>query len=134
MCLEFVDDFCLPCEPIAWIWHEGNHAIRCCPIAMIGVVDVNLPDIHRACYQFGSPEDLYDSQSTHSVSSIEHVVASDKVVSTCKNARSTHVEMLEVERFKMRERRKGECRPEARRPTIMPRGERVCPSIFIHRC
>ena len=133
MCLEFVNDFSLPCEPIAWIWHEGNDPIRCCPIAIIGVVDVNLPDIHRARYQFGSPEHLYDNQSTHSVSSIEHVVASNKVVSTRKNAWSTHVEMLEVERFKMRERRKGECRLEAPRPPIMPRGERVCPSIFIHR-
>jgi len=46
MPLQFGDDFCPPCEPIAWIWHEGNHPIGCCPIAIIAVVDVHLPEIH----------------------------------------------------------------------------------------
>ena len=46
MLLEFGDDFCLPCEPIAWIWHEGNDPIRCCTIAVVDVVDVHLPEIH----------------------------------------------------------------------------------------
>ena len=41
--LEFGDIFCLPCEPIAWIWHEGNDAIRCHPTA---IIDVHLPEIH----------------------------------------------------------------------------------------
>jgi hypothetical protein len=43
MPLEFGDDFCPPCEPSAWIWHEGNGPIG---IAVIAVVDVDLPEIH----------------------------------------------------------------------------------------
>ena len=50
-----------------------------------------------------SPEHLWDNHATHSVSSIEHVVASNKVVSTRKNARSAHVEIPRVERVRMME-------------------------------
>ena len=65
---------------------------------------------------------LHDNHSTHSVSGIERAVAGNNVVGARKNARSVHVEILKVERFGMREGRKGE-RPEARRPPmIMPRG------------
>jgi hypothetical protein len=46
MPLEFGDDFCPPCEPRAWIWHQGNDPIGCGPIAIIAVVDVDLPEIH----------------------------------------------------------------------------------------
>ena len=42
MPLEFGNDFCMPCEPIAGIWHKGNDPIRRHPIAM---VDVDLPEI-----------------------------------------------------------------------------------------
>ena len=51
MPLEFGNVFCLPCEPIAWIWHEGNDTIRCCPIAMIAVVDVHLPNTINLVHQ-----------------------------------------------------------------------------------
>jgi hypothetical protein len=47
-----------------------------------------------------SPEHLHDNHSTHSVSGIEHAVASNKVVSTRERARSAHVEILKVERFR----------------------------------
>ena len=43
MALEFGNDFCMPCEPIAGIWHKGNDPIGRHPIA---VVDVDLPEIH----------------------------------------------------------------------------------------
>jgi len=46
MLLEFGNDFCLPCEPIAWIWHEGNDPIGHHTIAVVDVVDVHLPEIH----------------------------------------------------------------------------------------
>ena len=62
---------------------------------------------------------------THSVSGIERVVASNKVVSARENIRSAHVETLKVERFRMREGRKGE-RSEAGRPPIM----NVCFGLF----
>ena len=58
-------------------------------------------------------EHLHDNHSTHSVCGIECVVVSNKVVSTRKNARSAHIEILKSERFRMREGRKGE-RLEAR--------------------
>ena len=51
---------------------------------------------------------LMDKHCTHSLSFIECVVASDKVVSTRKKARSAHVEILKVERFRMKEGRKEE--------------------------
>ena len=46
MPLEFGNDFHLACEPIAWVWCEGNDPIRCRPIAVVGVVDVHLQEIH----------------------------------------------------------------------------------------
>ena len=54
-------------------------------------------------YQISSPKHLHNNRSTHSVRGIEGGVASHKVVSTGKNARSAHVEMPKVE---MREGRK----------------------------
>jgi hypothetical protein len=81
-------------------------------------------------YQFGSLEHSHDNHSTHSVRG-ERVVASNKVVSTRKNACSAHVEILIVKMFKTGEGRKGE-RLEARRPPITPRGGRMFWSIFIY--
>ena len=43
---EFSNDFCTPCEPIAWIWHKGNNPIGRRPIDVVDVVDVDLSDIH----------------------------------------------------------------------------------------
>ena len=43
MALEFGNDFCTPCEPIARIWHKGNDPIERRSTA---VVDVDLPEIH----------------------------------------------------------------------------------------
>ena len=63
--------------------------------------------------------------STHSLSFVECVVASNKVAS----ARKAHVEMPKVERFRMREGRKGE-HPEAKRPPNMPPGECMFWFIF----
>ena len=45
--------------------------------------------------------DTFNEHSTHSVSFIECVVASNKVVSARKNVRSTHVGIPKVERFRM---------------------------------
>ena len=45
MPLEFGNDFCTPCEPITWIWHDGNDPIRHRPIAVVDVVDLDLPEI-----------------------------------------------------------------------------------------
>ena len=46
MLLKFGDDFCAPCEPIAWIWRKGNDSIRRRRTTIIAVVDVHLPEIH----------------------------------------------------------------------------------------
>ena len=46
MPLEFGNDFCPPCEPIAWVWHEGDDPIKHLPIAIVDVVDVHLPHVH----------------------------------------------------------------------------------------
>jgi hypothetical protein len=46
MLLEFGDDFCTTCEPIAWVWHKGNDPTGRRPIAIVDVVDVHLPEIH----------------------------------------------------------------------------------------
>ena len=43
MDLEFGDDVCAACEPIAWIWHKGNGPNG---RHQIDVVDVHLPEIH----------------------------------------------------------------------------------------
>ena len=45
MPLEFGNDFCAACEPIARIWHKGNDPIGCRPVAIIVVVDVHLLEI-----------------------------------------------------------------------------------------
>ena len=52
MVLEFGDDFCTPCEPIARIWHKGNDPIGHCPIGIVDVVD-DLPEIHTISLQGG---------------------------------------------------------------------------------
>ena len=59
--------------------------------------------VRNTCYQFSSLEYLHDNSFTHSVSSIEIVVASNKVVSTSKNAHSAHGKILKVESLRMRE-------------------------------
>ena len=41
MPFQFGNDFCMPCEPNARIWHEGNDPIGRRPIPVI-VVDVDL--------------------------------------------------------------------------------------------
>ena len=46
MSLEFGNDFHPACEPIAWVWREGDDPIRRRPIAVVGVVDVHLREIH----------------------------------------------------------------------------------------
>ena len=43
MPLEFGNDFCPPCEAIAWVWREGDDPIERLPIAVVDVVDVHLP-------------------------------------------------------------------------------------------
>ena len=45
MPLEFGDDFCAACEPIARIWHKGNDPVGCHPIDII-VVDVDLQEMN----------------------------------------------------------------------------------------
>ena len=97
MPLEFGNDFCAACEPIARIWHKGNDPIGRHPIAII-VANVDLPEIQH--HQLASFRKHY----THSLSFIECDVASNKVVST----RKAHVEIPKVERLRMREGRKGE--------------------------
>ena len=49
MPLKFGNDFCTPCEPIAWIGHKGNNPIGHRPIGVVDVVDVvdvDLSEIH----------------------------------------------------------------------------------------
>jgi hypothetical protein len=43
MPLEFSNDFCAACKPIARTWHKRNDPIGHCSIAII-VVDVDLQD------------------------------------------------------------------------------------------
>jgi hypothetical protein len=107
MPLEFGNDFCPPCEPIACVWCQGDDPIGHCPIAILDVVEVHLPEIHT----ISSVRSYIDmitklQQSTHSVSGIECVVAGNKVVSAGKNARSVHVEISTMERLRMREGKK----------------------------
>ena len=45
MPLEFGNDFCTPCEAIAWIGHKGNNPIGRRPIDVVDV-DVDLSEIH----------------------------------------------------------------------------------------
>ena len=120
MPLELSNDFRAACEPIARIWHKGNDPIGHRPIAIIVVDDLREIQRHQ----------LASFSKWHSAHFIECAVASYKVVSARKKVRSTHVEILKVERFRMREGRKGE-RLEARRPPILPRGERVLIYFYI---
>ena len=93
MPLKFGNDFCTPCEPSARVWHKANDAIVRRPIAII-VMDVDLQWIPTpsACLT-----DTVSKHSTHSLRFNECAVASDKVVSARKEARSAHVEMLKME-------------------------------------
>ena len=77
MPLEFSNDFYAASESIARIWHKGNDPIGRRPIAII-VVNVDLKEIQR--HQLAS----FSKRDTHSLSFIECVVASYKVVSGCK--------------------------------------------------
>ena len=49
MPLEFGNDFRTPCEPIARIWHEGNDPIGRRSVAIVEVVQVDLPEMPSAC-------------------------------------------------------------------------------------
>ena len=100
MALEFGNDFCPPCEPIAWVWRERDDPIGCRPISVVDVVDVHLPKIHTISLHI----DIVTT--THSASGIECGVTGNNMVSTRKNARSAHVEISTMERFKMREGKK----------------------------
>jgi hypothetical protein len=84
----------------------------------------------RSTLSFGSPEHLPYNYSTHRVSSNERVVASNKVVSTCKNARSAHV-MRKVKGFRMREctRKVGK---ESARTLHIPIVTVVTPRLFLN--
>ena len=44
MPLEFGNDFCPACEPIAWVWREGDDPIERRPNAVVDVVDVHLSE------------------------------------------------------------------------------------------
>ena len=46
MLLEFSNNFCAACEPVARIWHKGNDPIGRRPIAIV-VVDVDLQETVR---------------------------------------------------------------------------------------
>ena len=85
MLLEFGDDFCTACEPVAGVWHEGNDPFRRCPIAGVDVVDVHLPEINAIRLLGGLP-----SYSTHSISCIERTAADGNVMGIWKNVCSAH--------------------------------------------
>ena len=87
MLLEFGDDFCLPCEPVAWVWHKGNRCIGWRPVAIADVVDVHLPEIQ--CNQLAG---LLSDCSTHGVSCIELAAAHCSAMSIRKKVCSTHSE------------------------------------------
>jgi hypothetical protein len=84
---EFGNDFCTPCEPIARVWHKGNDPIGRRPIAVVDVVDVDLPEIHAISLLRG-----YLSCSTHDISCIQRAAANGNVMSICKNVCSAHSE------------------------------------------
>ena len=50
MALQFGNDFRPACEPSAWVWHEGDDPVRRRPIAVVNVVDVNLPEIRTISF------------------------------------------------------------------------------------
>ena len=93
-----------------------SYCHNCCGCASAGIHPISLIHLNIAVHD--------DNHSTHSVGGIEGVVASNEVVSTRKNARSTHVEISKVERFRMRGGRKGE-RLTARRPQLCHEMKRV---------
>ena len=71
-------------------------------IPIIAVVDIHLTEIYPISLVH---RNIYTITILLSVRGIEDVVASNKVMSTRKNA---HVEILKVGRLRMREGRKGE--------------------------
>ena len=71
MVLEFGDDFCPPCEPIARIRHKGNDPIRRRPMA---TVDIDLQEVQR---QLGG---RLRNCSTHSVSCVECATANRNIM------------------------------------------------------
>ena len=73
MVLEFGDDFCPPCEPIARIWHKGNDPIGHRPIA---TVDIDLQEVQR--HQLA---ERVPNRSTHSVSCVECAAANRNIMS-----------------------------------------------------
>ena len=50
MAPEFGNNFCPACEPIAWVWREGDDPVGRRPIAVVNVVDVNLPEIRTISF------------------------------------------------------------------------------------
>ena len=50
MTLEFGNKFRPACEPIAWVWGEGDDPVRRRLIAVVNVVDVNLPEIRTLSF------------------------------------------------------------------------------------
>ena len=73
MALEFGDDFCPSCEPIARIWHKGNDPIERRPIP---IVDIDLQGVQR-CQLAGQ----VSKYCTHSVSCVERATTNDNVMS-----------------------------------------------------
>ena len=69
--------------------------------------------------------DACSKHSTHSFGFIECDVASNKVVSARKKTRSAHVDIANVERFRMREGKKEE------RLKVNYKLRHACSSIFI---
>ena len=45
MPLQFGNNFCPACEPIARVWREGDDPIEHRPTAVVDVVDVHLPEV-----------------------------------------------------------------------------------------
>ena len=50
MALEFGNNFCPACEPIARVRREGDDPIERRPIAVVGVVDVHLREIRTISF------------------------------------------------------------------------------------
>ena len=91
MLLEFGNDFCTACEPIAGIWHEGNDPIGRRPIAVVDVVDVDLPEIH-AISLHSLAEQVLSNCFTHGISCVECAAAHGSAMSIWKNVCSAHSE------------------------------------------
>ena len=124
MPLMFGNDFCTPCEPIAWIWHKGNNPIGRRPISIVDVVDVDLPEIHAVSLLSIS------NCSTHTVSCIEGATAHGSSMSVCKNVSSAHSAWSKMSVRVRDEGGKERGALGCQETPIMPRGERVCWSIF----